>query len=554
MSFEPRLTAPSSDDEWWIHQSYGGKNLCIIINSSNGSVLANCTGYAWGRFSEIMEEPCELSRGHAGTWFSYTADGYERGQSPAEGAVMCFAKPGEPGHVCIVEAVNDDGSVLTSESGYGAKRKWWTQIRRPPYSSGGYIFQGFIYNPAVDRKTPLELFLESAESQINQGNSWTVSMTGISPNQAWSAAFIVACAKSVNGLINIIIPNTYSCTGIGRIGEMRLMGQWLKGPGQGEYVEPMIGDLVCFRRSSYGKVNTYQSDHCGIVSEVSGNTMTVIEGDCSGYVRQNSYNTSSWQITGYFRPDWERVNTSNDVSVAYRNVQGLYTSMTTLHDACAKEVAYMNSQMKPSISPSGIRLSLLNYAGLLGNLYSVFGGTLATSDASNTADQSTTKGYTGSSSNTTNLPVVNITGMSQNEAVSFTFLKDKGLNDAAACGILGNIKAESGFRTDAVGDGGTSFGICQWHAGRGSNMKATAGSNWASNLSGQLTYLWFELCNAYRNNTLSPIQSVPNTVEGAKRAADIFVRNFEVPAHVDSQSLARQANAVAYFNLLVVQR
>ena len=557
MAFEPVLTQPNLSDIWWIHITHGGMNSCIIV-SGGGSVLPNCTGWAWGRFSQIMGEPCSLCRGNAGTWFSYTADGYERGMVPSEGAVLCLGQVGQPGHVMIVEQVNPDGSIITSESGYGASRLWWTNTRRPPNyltaseRKGQYFFQGFIYNPAVRQKTPLELFIEAAEAQINQGSAWTISTTGITSNQAWSAAFIVACAKSVYGLINIIIPNTYSCSGVGRIGVLRQMGEWLKGPGQGEYPEPQIGDLVCFRRSSYGKVNTYQSDHCGIVTQVSGNTMTVIEGDCSGYVRQNTYNTGSWQITGYFRPDWERVNTADEVSVAYRNVQGLYTSITTLHDAAVMEVGYMSANMKPSIIPSKIKLSILNYTGLLGNLYSVFGGTLATSTASNTADQSTVKGST--SSDTNDLPVVNITGMTQSEAVCFTFFKDHGLNDAAACGILGNIKAESNFRTGAIGDKGTSFGICQWHNNRGTAMKNMAGANWDTNLSGQLTYLWFELCNGYRDKVLIPLQNVPNSVEGTRQAADVFVRKFEVPANVDESSKKRQANAVAYYNLLVTQR
>lgn len=558
MAFEPTLTQPDLNSIWWIHTSRGGMNKCIIINSGNGSVLANCTGYAWGRFSEIMGEQCTLCCGHAGTWFSYTADGYERGHVPCEGAVLCLGQEGSYGHVMIVEQVNPDGSIITSESGYEASRAWWTSTRKPPTyltnkeSKSKYFFQGFIYNPAVQQKTPLELFIEAAEAQINQDGSWTRSTTGISSGQAWSAAFIVACAKSVYGLINIIIPNTYSCSGVGRIGVLRSMGEWLKGPGQGEYPEPKIGDLVCFRRSSYGKVNTYQSDHCGIVSQTSGNTMTVIEGDCSGYVRQNTYNTGSWQITGYFRPDWERVNTADEVEVAYRNVQGLYTSMTTKHDAAVKEVGYLDGNMKPSIFSSKIKLSILNYTGLLGNLYSVFGGTLATSDASNTSDQSTVRGSVSGTS-TNELPEVSIDGLTQKEAVCFTYFMNHGLNAAASCGILGNIKAESNFRTDAVGDNGTSFGICQWHNNRGRAMQNMAGADWRNNLTGQLDYLWSELNSGYKDSTLVPLMGVSNDINGAMRAADIFVRNFEKPAAVDAASKRRQTNAVNYFNKVITQ-
>ena len=43
---------------------------------------------------------------------------------------------------------------------------------------------------------------------------------------------------------------------------------------------------------------------------------------------------------------------------------------------------------------------------------------------------------------------------------------DMGFNHAAACGVLANIQYESGANPGAVGDGGTSYGLCQWHNSR----------------------------------------------------------------------------------------
>lgn len=49
----------------------------------------------------------------------------------------------------------------------------------------------------------------------------------------------------------------------------------------------------------------------------------------------------------------------------------------------------------------------------------------------------------------------------------FEFLTTElGLNSAAACGVLANIEAESNFILTSYGDGGTSYGLCQWHDGR----------------------------------------------------------------------------------------
>lgn len=152
MSFEPRLTAPTAANKYWVHTSCGGRNACIKVTGS--SCIPNCVGYAWGRFYEISGVKPKLSRGNAEMWFGYD-DGYERGKTPKEGAVICWRKgkigAGDgAGHVAIVEKVYNDGSILISESGYNSFR-FRTQRLRKPYSIGGtYVFQGFIYNPAVE--------------------------------------------------------------------------------------------------------------------------------------------------------------------------------------------------------------------------------------------------------------------------------------------------------------------------------------------------------------------------------------------------------------------
>ena len=66
MQFVPRTTAPSYSDLNWIKRGYGyhGYNRCIVVDRNTGSVLPNCTGYAWGRFIECQGvHDCRLSRG-----------------------------------------------------------------------------------------------------------------------------------------------------------------------------------------------------------------------------------------------------------------------------------------------------------------------------------------------------------------------------------------------------------------------------------------------------------------------------------------------------------
>lgn len=152
-TYQMRTTAPSYTDQNWIHYTRNGYNYCIKI--SGGSCLPNCVGYAWGRWRELLGKYHKLSRGNAENWWGNTGDGYKRGQTPKVGAVCCWEGKGDrAGHVAIVEKVNSDGSILTSNSAYGGTRFYMLTIKKP-YGLGYYYpFQGFIYLPInYDGKT-----------------------------------------------------------------------------------------------------------------------------------------------------------------------------------------------------------------------------------------------------------------------------------------------------------------------------------------------------------------------------------------------------------------
>ncbi len=120
-----------------------------------GYGLPNCTCYAWGRFWEESDDgsysnPPTLSTGNAEDWYGNTADGYNRGTTPQLGAVICFADGpySGDGHVAIVEQINLDGSIVTSNSAYGGAYFYTETLYPPSYLPvAGYVFQGFIYNP-----------------------------------------------------------------------------------------------------------------------------------------------------------------------------------------------------------------------------------------------------------------------------------------------------------------------------------------------------------------------------------------------------------------------
>lgn len=161
MSYTPRKTRPANGDKRWT-QTPHGYNAQIIGSPTAWaySVLANCTGYVHGRWMELGNTNTEynLSNGHAKSYWGH-ADGYERGQEPRLGAVLCMGG-GSNGHVAIVEEILDNGDIMCSESNWGAAV--FEYVRR--YKSLGYRrssssasiggFQGFIYHPGISPEPP----------------------------------------------------------------------------------------------------------------------------------------------------------------------------------------------------------------------------------------------------------------------------------------------------------------------------------------------------------------------------------------------------------------
>lgn len=143
-NYIPRLTAPSETNEYYLVTRVGGLNECIEIG--NGSALPNCVGYAWGRVYEYSGKRPTLSRGNAENWYNYN-DGLPRGTEPKIGGVICFRNKNNirgAGHVAIVEKINSDGTITTSNSSYGGAR-FETITYAFPYEQGDLVFQGFIY-------------------------------------------------------------------------------------------------------------------------------------------------------------------------------------------------------------------------------------------------------------------------------------------------------------------------------------------------------------------------------------------------------------------------
>ena len=190
MTYKPRLTIPEKGNPYYNTKNHGGYSEAIQGSPCEDglNVLRNCVGYAYGRFNEIVGagKMMYLAPVNAEKFIDYMNNktkGVTSGMTPKLGACMVWqagaTKNGSDGagHVAIVEQINADGSIVTSESGYGAKKAFWTQKRTNANGRWGqgsnYTFLGFIYNPAVTDETPIVPEIDYLEYTVVKGDNLT---------------------------------------------------------------------------------------------------------------------------------------------------------------------------------------------------------------------------------------------------------------------------------------------------------------------------------------------------------------------------------------------
>ena len=166
---QKRLTQPANN-KYYIRTVTGGLNGAVAGKPTikGANVLCNCVGYANGRFNEIINDPdlkgvvlnfkYQLACNAENFIEKAKSQGLKISATPIEGGIMVWQKGKSlsgsdgAGHVAIVEAVYDDGTILTSESGYNS---WAFKTVRRSNSNGrwgqgsAYKFRGCIINPGV---------------------------------------------------------------------------------------------------------------------------------------------------------------------------------------------------------------------------------------------------------------------------------------------------------------------------------------------------------------------------------------------------------------------
>lgn len=149
-------------DKQYITRGSGGWSNCIKGNPMNthANVLANCVGYASGRFNEIIEEARDY---HECTYTNLTCNasnflergieaGLLTGSTPRVGAIMCWGGGNNDcGHVEVVEIWNEElQEMQTSASDYGGTQ-FYNAMRKNDNGRWGlnssFYFKGFIYQP-----------------------------------------------------------------------------------------------------------------------------------------------------------------------------------------------------------------------------------------------------------------------------------------------------------------------------------------------------------------------------------------------------------------------
>lgn len=152
----------------------GGLNGAVLgmPTVKGANVLCNCVGFANGRFNQVINDP-ELKGINKAFQYQLTCNaenfiesakrqGLKISSTPTLGGIMVWQKGATlgggdgAGHVAVVEEIYDDGTILTSESGWNA---WaFKTVRRSNYNgrwsqASAYKFRGCIINPSIKTKT-----------------------------------------------------------------------------------------------------------------------------------------------------------------------------------------------------------------------------------------------------------------------------------------------------------------------------------------------------------------------------------------------------------------
>lgn len=130
---------------------------------------------------------------------------------------------------------------------------------------------------------------------------------------------------------------------------------------------------------------------------------------------------------------------------------------------------------------------------------------------------------------------------SKRQAAALDFFQRMGWSKDQAAGLVANIKHESGFKHDAVGDRGKAYGIAQWHPDRQANFAKWAGKDIRqSTFEEQLAFMHYELTQGAEQRAGRLLRAS----NSARDAGAVVSRYYERPLAAQAEAEKRGAAAV----------
>lgn len=175
MIFQMRTTCPQNN-KYYIRKASGGWNGAIQGKpvKSGANVLSNCVGYVNGRFNEIgAYNKCKYQLVcNPGDFISSAKSmGLKVSDKPTVGGVLVWTKGNTvKGHVAIVERVDNENQIYTSESSYGGTA-FYNATRNNNNGRWGigsaYIYRGCIINPSIKEIKPYTMYVNTSHDDLN---------------------------------------------------------------------------------------------------------------------------------------------------------------------------------------------------------------------------------------------------------------------------------------------------------------------------------------------------------------------------------------------------
>lgn len=133
---------------------------------------------------------------------------------------------------------------------------------------------------------------------------------------------------------------------------------------------------------------------------------------------------------------------------------------------------------------------------------------------------------------------VQLTGSDNQTKIWNYLVREMGLSNKQAAGIMGNIWQESKYDPKALNPSSGAYGIIQWYQGRLDALKnfASGKGKEASDIGVQLEFMKKELEGSYKANVLDPIKASDSVEEVTK----IWLEKFEIPCLPGSSQCAHE--------------